>query len=148
MEEPGRLQSMESQRVRHDSATSLDLDYITEWTLLSALWWTKWEGNPKKRGDICTAVSLCYKVKTYKIFPGGKATVSSVQSFSCVWLFAIPWTAARQASVSITNSQNLLKLMFIKAVMPSNHLILCRPLLLPPSILPSIRVFSMSQFFA
>ena len=52
-----------------------------------------------------------------------------------------PWTAARQASLSITNSQSLLKLMSIESVMPSNHLILCRPLLLPPSIFPSIRVF-------
>ena len=57
----------------------------------------------------------------------------SVQSFGCVQLFVTPWTAARQASQSITNSQSLLKLMFIESVMPSNHLILCRPLLLPPS---------------
>ena len=67
---------------------------------------------------------------------------SSVQSLSSVWLFATPWTAARQASLSITNSQSLLKLMFIELVMPSNHFILCRPLLLLPSIFPSIRVFS------
>ena len=65
----------------------------------------------------------------------------SVQSLSCVRLFATPWTAACQASLSITNSQSLLKLMSIKSVMPSNHLILCRPLLLP-SVFPSIRVFS------
>ena len=67
---------------------------------------------------------------------------SPVQSPSRVRLFAIPWTAARQASLSITNSQSLLKLMSIKLVMPSNHLILCLPLLLLPSIFPSIRVFS------
>ena len=67
---------------------------------------------------------------------------SSVQSFCHVWLFAIPWTAARQASLSITNSRSLLKLTFIELVIPSNHLILCRPLLLLPSIFPSIRVFS------
>ena len=66
---------------------------------------------------------------------------SSVQSFSRVQLFATPWTAASQASLSITNSWNLLKLMSIELVMPSNHLILCRPLLLLPSI-PSIRVFA------
>ena len=66
---------------------------------------------------------------------------SSVQSLSRVWLFATPWTAARQDSPSITNSQGLLKLMSIESVMPSNHLILCCPLLLPPSIFPSIRVF-------
>ena len=68
--------------------------------------------------------------------------LSSVQSLSPVWLFATPWTAARQASLSITNSRSLLKLMSIESVMPSNHLILCRLLLLPPSIFPSIRVFS------
>ena len=69
-------------------------------------------------------------------------SISSVQSLSRVRLFATPWTAARQASLSITNSRNLLKLMSIEAVMPSNHLILCCPLLLPPSIFPSIRGFS------
>ena len=67
--------------------------------------------------------------------------ISSVQFLSCVRLFATPWTAARQASLSITNSQSLPKLMSIKLVMPSNHLVLCRPLLLLPSIFPSIRVF-------
>ena len=67
---------------------------------------------------------------------------SSVQSLSRVWLFATPWTAAHQASLSIINSWSLLKLMSIKSVMPSNHLILCRPLLLPPSVFSSIRVFS------
>ena len=68
-----------------------------------------------------------------------KIHVRSVQSLSRVRLFATPWTAARQASLSITNSWSLLKLMFIHWVMPSNHLILCRPP--PPSIFPSIRVF-------
>ena len=67
---------------------------------------------------------------------------SSVQLLSHVWLFATPWTAACQAILSITNSQNLLKLMSIELVMLSNHLILSRPLLFPPSIFPSIRVFS------
>ena len=66
---------------------------------------------------------------------------TSVQSLSRVQLFATPWTVARQASLSISNSQSLLKLMSIESVMPSNHLILCRPLLLP-SIFASIRVFS------
>ena len=69
-------------------------------------------------------------------------SVSSVQSLSHVWLFATPWIAANQASLSITISQSLLKLMFIESMMPSNHLILCLPLLLLPSIFPSIRVFS------
>ena len=66
----------------------------------------------------------------------------SVQPLSRVRLFATLWTAARQASLSITNSWSLLKLMSIESVMPSNHLILCLPLLLPPSVFPSIRVFS------
>ena len=64
----------------------------------------------------------------------------SVQSLSLVQLFVIPWTTAHQASLSITNSKSLLKLMSIESVMPSNHLILC-PLLLLPSIFPSVRVF-------
>ena len=66
----------------------------------------------------------------------------SVQSLSCVRLFEAPWTATRQASLSITNSQSLLKLMSVGSVMPSNNLSLCCPLLLPPSIFPSIKVFS------
>ena len=78
--------------------------------------------------------------------PWGKVLVppqfSPVQLLSCVRLFATPWTAARQASLFITSSQILLKLMPIELVMPSNHLILCRPLLLLPSVFPSIRGFS------
>ena len=69
-------------------------------------------------------------------------TFSSVQSLNCVWRFVTPWTAARQASLSITNSQSPPKPMSIELVMPSNHLIFCGPLLLLPSIFPSIRVFS------
>ena len=68
--------------------------------------------------------------------------LSSVQSRSCVRLFVTPWTAARQASLSITNSQSLLKLMSMEWVMPYNHLIHCHPLLLLPSIFYSIRLFS------
>ena len=67
---------------------------------------------------------------------------SSVQSLSCVRLFVTPWTAAHQASLSITNSRSLLELMSIDLVMPSNHLILCCPLLLLPPVPPSIRIFS------
>ena len=67
---------------------------------------------------------------------------SSVQSLSCVWLFVTPWTAACQASLAIASFQSLLKLMSIESVMPSNHLILCHPLLLLPSIFPSTRAFS------
>ena len=70
-----------------------------------------------------------------------------VQSLSGIWLFATPWTAALQASLSFTISQSLLKLMSIESVMPSNHLILCCPLLLLPSIFPSIKVFSKESAF-
>ena len=79
---------------------------------------------------MCVCVCVCVYVYT------------SVQSLSHVWLFVIPWTAARQASLSIINSPGLLKLMSIESVMPSNHLIFCCPLLLLPSIFPSIRIFS------
>ena len=72
--------------------------------------------------------------------------ISSIQLLSCVRLFATPWTATCQASLSITNSWSLLKLMSTESVMPSNHLILCHPLVLLPSILPSIRVFSQLFF--
>jgi len=78
----------------------------------------------------------------YQILEAPSVQFSSVQSLSRVRLFATSQNAARQASLFITNSRSLLKLMSIKSVMPSNHLILCCPLLLPPSIFPSIRVFS------
>ena len=78
----------------------------------------------------------------FYLFPFNSVQFSSVQSLSCVQLFATPWTAAHQASLFITNSQSPPKLMSIESVMPSSHLILCHPLLLLPSIVPSIRVFS------
>ena len=93
----------------------------------SFLWLTKFHCV-----SVCTSVCVC--VCMYQF--------SSVQSLSSVPLFANPRNAVRQASLSITNSWNLLKLMSIESVMPSNHLILCHPLLLLPSIFPSIRVFS------
>ena len=73
--------------------------------------------------------------------------LSQVQLLSHVRLFVTPWTATCQVSLSTTNSRSLLKFMSIASVMPSNHLILCCPLLLPPSIFPSIRVFPMTRFF-
>ena len=82
---------------------------------------------------------------TYKVLSSKPVTyieIAVVQSLNCVWLFATPWTAPCQASLSITNSWSLPKLMSIESVMPSNHLILYRPLLFLPSIFPSIRVFS------
>ena len=76
-----------------------------------------------------------------------KYDLASLQSLRHVRLFATPWTAAHQASLSITNSWSLLKLISIELVMPSKHVILCRPLLLPTSIIPSIRVFSNESVF-
>ena len=77
----------------------------------------------------------------------GEYQFSSVQSFSHIQLFVTPWTAARQASLSITNSRSLLKLMSLELVMQSNHLILCHPLLLLPQSFPTSGSFQMSQFF-
>ena len=89
-----------------------------------------------------TQLIVTSHIKTY-IFPRPTTTFSqSVLSLSHVQLFTTSWTAARQTSLSITNSQNLLKLTLIESVMPSNHLILCRPLLLLPSTSPSISIFS------
>ena len=85
-----------------------------------------------------TILRVCYVLNSPRFI---RLLSQSVQSLSRVRLFATPWTAVRQASLSITNSQSLLKFMSIESVMPSNHLILCHPLLLP-SIFPSIRVFS------
>ena len=95
-------------------------------------------------GSKITADGDCsHKIKRYLLL--GRKTMTNhqfIQLLSRVQLFAILWTAALQASLSITNSRTLLKLMSIKLVMPSNHLILCHSLLLLPSIFPSIRVFS------
>ena len=90
-------------------------------------------------------VSLPYWFKLYSLLQKNiesSVFTSSVQLLSCVQLFLTPWTTAHQASMSITNSWSLLKLMLIKSVMTSNHPILCQSLLLQPSIFPSIRVFS------
>ena len=88
------------------------------------------------------AAASMYSVEHHQLGIFSSVQFSSVQSRSRVRLFATPWTAERQASLSITNSRSLLKLMSIETVMPSNYLILCCPLLLLPSIFPSIRVFS------
>ena len=95
---------------------------------------------------MCWSVTLSVKEEKYyrdkDQLLSQEREFSSVQLLSHVRLFATPWTAARQASLSITTSHSLPKLMSIESVMPSNHLILCHPLLLLPSIFPSIRVFS------
>ena len=101
-----------------------------------------------KSMSICWATSVCPILVIFQCIIScysvrdNQGHVSSVQLLSCVWLFVTPWTAARQASLSITNSQSLLKLMSIELVIPFNYLILCCLLLLPPSIFPNIRVFS------
>ena len=105
----------------------------------------KWVAVPFSSGSYWprnwTGIS-CITGEFFTSWATSSAQFSSLQSLSRVQLFATPWTAAHQASLSITNSRSLLKLMIIESVMPSNHLILCRPLLLPPLIFPSIRVFS------
>ena len=100
------------------------------------------DASPSWHQHVAISRGHCQSGKTMKAHPSSGAPCSSVQLLSRVRLFATPWIAARQASLSITNSQSLLKLMPIKLVMPSSHLILCRPLLLLPPIPPSIRVFS------
>ena len=102
---------------------------ILEWVAVS---YSRASSQPRDQTRVsCIGRQVLYHYKA-----------SSVQLLSRVRLFATPWTAACQASLSITNSRSLLKLMFIELVMPSNHLILCCPLLLPPSVFPSIVVFS------
>ena len=90
---------------------------------------------------------MTFKVKSRAATWSGSPQIRSVQLLRCVWLFATPWTAACQASLCITNSWSLLKLMSIESVMPGNHLILCCPLLLLPSIFPASGSFQMSQLF-
>ena len=115
---------------------------ILEWVVMPS---SRRPSRP--RDQTCISCISCIDRQIHYCWATREANVyltqfSSVQSLSHVWLFATPCTAAHQASLSITNSRSLLKLMSIELVMPSNHLTLCRPLLLPPSIFPSIRVFS------
>ena len=102
--------------------------------------WTEEPGGLQSRGS--QRVGHDYVTNTHIHTHTTRHLFSSVQSLSRVWLFATPWITARQASLSIINSQSSLKLTSIESVMPSSHLILCRPLLLLPLIPPSIRVFS------
>ena len=109
--------------------------------------WEHGEAAKLKLRGLCRPVWVAWrspKTLSRKVEScGQKVSVRTiVQSLSHVWLFVTPWTAAHQASLSITNSWSLLKPMSIASVMPSNHLILCRPLLLLPSIFPRIKVFS------
>ena len=115
-------------------------------------WWhyTKWNKPDKERQILYNVIYMqnikkcqIYRNREQKCLPGtGCIHISSIQSLSHVRLLSTPWTAAHQASLSITKSWSLLKLTFIMSMISSNHLILCHPLLLPPSIFPNIRVLS------
>ena len=102
---------------------------------------TREQKEKESRSQIQKHISDSYPNNSILMFPYSKK-ISSVQSLSRVQLFVTPWTAARQFSLSITNSWSSLRLMSIESVMPSKHLILCCPLLFPPSIFPSIKAFS------
>ena len=114
---------------------SLEKEVVTHSSILSwRIPWTEAPGGLQSMG--------LQRARWLSDWAGMHVLFSSVQSLSRVWLFATPWTATLQTSLSITNSWSLLKLLFIESVKPSNSLMLCSPLLLLPSILPSTRVFS------
>ena len=104
---------------------------------------TEWPSKEHYKGFFCYLTKDKIGERSFPV-----RIISSIHSLSCVQLFLAPWTAACQASLSITNSWSLLKLMSTESVMPFNHPILCHPLLFPPSVFPSIRVFSNESFFA
>ena len=108
----------------------------------SKLWSLESDVASSSKLELCSFQRVLGKPCRLMTTVMGTVNLSSVQSLSRVWLFATPWIAARQASLFITNSRSLPKLMSTELVMPPNHLIFCRPLLLLPSIFPSIRVFS------
>ena len=136
------------QRTKYERPHSTACRFISWVPLYSLLWKSLLPASRKTR--FSTALTLFYLPKVRAILPFLWGLFfclffwhfADVQSLSHVQLFETPWTTACQASLSITNSRSLLQLMSIESVMPSNHLILCRPHFLPPSILPSIRVFS------
>ena len=114
---------------------------ILEWVAMSS---SRGSSQPRDRTNISLSL-LHWQARSLPLEPPGMPPFNefcSVQSLSHVQLFVTPWTAACQASLSITNIQSLLKLMSIESVMPSYYLILCHPILVLPSIFPSIRVFS------
>ena len=129
------------------------LDCITDsmdlvWVNSRSWWWTgkpgmlRFMGSQRVGHEWAIEMNWTDTVSVFFFNFSNIQAFTSVQSLSRVRLFVMPWIAASQASLSITNSQSLLKLMSIVLTMPSNHLILCHPLLLPPSIFPSIRVFT------
>ena len=139
--------------LKHYSDPSI-ISFFTLGSSVQMPWFLAWVIATVSKGFWCPL--FCPSVLYCKVWPHSfqrermkyhlplpqTSSFSSIQSFSRVQLFATPWTAARQASLSITSSWGLPKLVSIESVMPSNHLILCCPLLLPPSIFPRIRVFS------
>ena len=126
------------------ASPSLASKNIINWILVLAVWWCPCVESSRVVGRRC----LLWPVHSLDKTLLANIQFSSVQLLSQVRLFATPWTSARQASLSITNSWSLPKLMTIELVMPSNRLILCRPLLLQSSIFPSIRSFQIIQLFA
>ena len=126
--------------LHHGNQQKTLLFWFTHWPIVLLIVMT---GKVVSWVDLLGFVGLLVPVTTTQLHSCIlKVAISPVQSLSHVRLFATPWTAAHQAFLSITNSWSLLKLMSIMSVMSSNHLIFCHPLLLPPSIFPSIRVFS------
>ena len=146
-EEPGRLQFMGLQRIRDDLAAEHAHHKLFFLNLFENFVWLKMNFENRINFYFSSSFTLPFKGSqplgqwdvrpSLFVFRSGQ--FSSLAQL-CLWLFETPWTAAHQASLSITNSRSLLKLMSIESVMPNNHLILCYPLL-PPSIFPSIRVF-------
>ena len=119
---------------------------LSHWTTREVPWWVilntdqgRFDGKVMLKQNICWIHEWLNEAHKPCCVPCSLFFLSSVQSLSCVWLFVTPWNAARQASLSITNSRSLLKLMSIESVMPSTHLILYCLLLLLPSVFPSIR---------
>ena len=149
---------MDERMPGHASVYHLQLGTVPWWTvLLLVLSWTKrsislmlslrleFSDGRRSRLWLCKYVKSLQERKP-ELFSSVLNSVVA-QSLSCVWIFATPWTAACQASLSFTITRNLLTLMSIESVMPSNHLVLCHPLLLLPSIFQSIRVNSSSPVF-
>ena len=146
---------MELQRIGHDWATSLSLFTFMHWR-------RKWQPTPvflpgesQGRRSLVgcplwgrTESDTTSDLAAAAGFKNKKSRCNSVQSLSCVRLFATQWIAARQASLSITNSRSSPKTMSIESVMPSSHLILCRSLVLLPQSFPALGSFPMSQLFA